>query len=218
MEAGLAAAKDRSGYHHGNLREAMILASLKILERDGLAGLGMRAAAREAGVSQTAPYHHFDGKEGLLAAVAARGFVRLQSDQDAIASRGDLDPEARVRELGVGYVRMARRFPEVFKLMFGPTIPHRESYPELAEAYTAAYQVIEDAVRDLLVSRHGRVEPGEVTIGVTAAWATVHGLANLLIDGRLRPGDGPIADEEELVRAVLRTISFGVGRLDEMPE
>jgi AcrR family transcriptional regulator len=216
MESGLASTKHRDGYHHGNLREAMILAGLKILERDGLAGLGMRAAAREAGVSQTAPYHHFEGKQGLLAAVAARGFARLQAEQDAIASNTDLDPEARVRELGVGYVRMARRYPEIFKLMFGPTIEHRESYPDLAEAYQAAYGVIEDAVRTLLTARQGNVEPADVTIGVTAAWATVHGLATLLIDGRLRPGEGPIPDEDVLIRSVLHTVTFGVGRLDEM--
>lgn len=214
----MSAAGGRGAYHHGNLREAMIEASLGILEAEGLAGLGLRAAARAAGVSQSAPYHHFEGKEGLLAAVAARGFEMLKAVEDRIAADPDLDPEARVRELGVGYVRMARRFPELFKLMFGPSIVDRQSHAELETAYQAAYGVIEDAVRSLLVWRHGKADPAEVGLGVTSAWATVHGLAILLIDGRLRPGEGAMPDEEELVRTVLRARAIAIGQIGEPTE
>lgn len=205
---------DRSPYHHGNLREALIEASLEILEREGLPGLGLRAVARAAGVSQTAPYHHFDGKEGLLAAVAARGFDMLQREEQRIRSNPALDPEACVRELGVGYVRMARRYPELFKLMFGPTILHREQHPDLVRAYQAGYAEIEKAVRALIAWRHGCAAPEQVAVGVAAAWSTVHGLATLLIDGRLRPGQDAMPDEDELVRTVLHTLTIGDAQPD----
>lgn len=206
---------ERTAYHHGNLREALIAASLDLLEREGCAGLGLRAAARAAGVSQTAPYHHFGGKEGLLAAVAAHGFRLMRAEQDRIATaarEADLDPEALVHELGVGYVRMARRHPELFRLMFGTAIVDRDAHPELVEANQDAYSVIADATRELLIWRNGAAGPEDVSIAVTAAWATVHGLANLLIDGRLRPGENDVPEEGVLVRRVLETFSLSVGR------
>jgi len=206
---------ERTAYHHGNLREALIAASLDLLECEGCAGLGLRAAARAAGVSQTAPYHHFGGKEGLLAAVAAHGFRLMRAEQDRIAlgaRETGLDPEAVVHALGAGYVRMARRQPELFRLMFGTAIADRDAHPELVEAYRDGYSVIADATRELLIWRNGAVDPEDVAVAVTAAWATVHGLANLLIDGRLRAGENDVPEEDVLVRRVLETFSLSVGR------
>lgn len=215
---GMGSATDRSGYHHGNLREALVAASVEILEREGLAGLGLRAAARAAGVSQTAPYHHFGGKEGLLAAVAAYGFRRLDEAQRSVDEemlRDELASEEAVRELGVRYVRMACRQPELFKLMFGTALPDRDTYPELVEAYQAAKSHITEAIRRLLVERVGRAEPADIALEVAASWATVHGLATLLIDGRIRPGEDGLPDDDALVRDVLGRFSRSVGERRE---
>jgi len=217
----MGSASERHPYHHGDLRNALVEASLEILEREGIAGLGLRAAARAAGVSQTAPYHHFGGKEGLLAAVAAHGFrlmLGVQSEIEAESVALGRSPEDAVRELGVGYVTMARRNPELFKLMFGPTIPNRDEFPELVEAYEGSYGFIEEATRRLLIERRGAAEPDEVSLEVASAWATVHGLAILLIDGRLRPGEGAMPEEEELVRSVLRRFAVRVGQAEGVSE
>lgn len=206
----MGSASETKAYHHGNLREALVETSLEILERDGVAGLGLRAAARAAGVSQTAPYHHFDGKEGLLAAVAALGFREQKGEQQRIAeesARLGRSAADAVLELGVGYVRFARKSPELFKLMFGPEISDRSKHPELAEAYAAAYTSIEDATRERMIELRGEAPPEDLVVEVASAWSTVHGLATLLIDGRLRPGESAMPEEDELVRRVIGRFS-----------
>ncbi len=211
----MGSAGEGNAYHHGNLRQALVAAAVEILERDGVAGLGLRAAARAAGVSQTAPYHHFGGKEGLLAAVAALGFRELKADQERIEQRSlaaGLGAEEAMLELGIGYVRMARSHPELFKLMFGQTLPDRAAYPELVEAYTGARSFIERAIRHMLVELQGEADPREVALAVAGAWSTVHGLAILLIDGRIVPGEDEMPDEEALVRTVVGRVARTVER------
>src|SRR4051794_40003417 len=82
-------------YHHGNLREALVRRGVEILEAQGLAALSLRQAARDVGVSQTAPLHHFDGKPGYLAAIAAEGF-RLLFEKRVVALRGQVQPGDRL--------------------------------------------------------------------------------------------------------------------------
>src|SRR5262245_29389962 len=110
--------RKRPGYHHGDLRRALILAARRILEHEGLAGLSLRAAAREAGVSQAAPYHHFKDKDALLGAVAAEGFDALA---EAMRTRmaACRDPASTLSAAGEGYVAFAVANPALFQLMFG---------------------------------------------------------------------------------------------------
>ncbi len=211
----MGSASEGNAYHHGNLREALVAAAVEILERDGVAGLGLRGAARAAGVSQTAPYHHFGSKEGLLAAVAALGFRELKTDQERIEAESiasGLDAEAAMCELGIGYVRMARLHPELFKLMFGQVLPDRDTYPELVEAYTGARSFIERAIRNMLVELKGTAEPAEVALAVAGAWSNVHGLAILLIDGRIVPGEEDMPAEPELVRTIVGRFARTIDR------
>src|SRR6266436_1763182 len=97
-------------YHHGSLREAMLQAAERILERDGIQGLTLRAAAREAGVSHAAPKNHFGDIRGLLSELAAVGFERFGAAMVADAREGD-PPRARMAAIGRGYVTFARQNP-----------------------------------------------------------------------------------------------------------
>ena len=65
---------ERRGYHHGNLREALISAALDLIAQKGPAGFTFADSARWAGVSSAAPYRHFCYREALLAVVSSRGF------------------------------------------------------------------------------------------------------------------------------------------------
>jgi AcrR family transcriptional regulator len=111
------AAKRAAPYHHGSLREAMLRAAESILERDGIRGLTLRAAAREAGVSHAAPKNHFGDVMGLLSDLAAVGFARFRAAMEAHIRKTDPAP-ARLEAIGRGYVTFARTHPDLFLLMF----------------------------------------------------------------------------------------------------
>src|SRR5262245_42337736 len=94
-------------YHHGSLHEAMLEAAERILERDGIAGLTLRAAARAAGVSHAAPKNHFGDMRGLLSELAAAGFARFGAALVANV-REDASPKSRLAAIGQGYVTFAK--------------------------------------------------------------------------------------------------------------
>src|SRR5215467_9614279 len=112
---------EKRPYHHGDLRQALVRSALEILSEGGVGRLSLRAAARRARVSAMAPYRHFADKEALLAAVAEYGFRELATRLTA-ATATAADPRAGLAALGVAYVLFACDQPNLFKLMFGPTI------------------------------------------------------------------------------------------------
>jgi AcrR family transcriptional regulator len=172
-------------YHHGSLKQAMLQAAERILEREGIQGLTLRAAAREAGVSHAAPKNHFGDLSGLLSELAAVGFARFVATMQAGTRDGD-PPAERMAAIGRGYVAFARAHPGLFLLMFrGERL--NMSRPALREAVEASRRVLMGAVA---ASRNEPVE-ARLTLpqaaDIVAAWSLVHGFAMLLIDGRLEP-------------------------------
>jgi len=172
---------DSGGYHHGNLRAALIDAAREILVAEGVSALSLRAVARRAGVSQTAPYRHFADKATLLAELAAEGFRGLTARMEAEAARQS-DPKTRWQALGRGYVLFAVENPTFLRLMFGPEIPQKSAYPELLAAAEAAFAALAGAT-DAVAAKRDASADGR--IAALAAWSIVHGLANLLIDGQI---------------------------------
>ena len=118
-----------NSYHHGDLRNALLEAGEQLLVERGAAALSLREVAKLAGVSHAAPYRHFRDKAALLQALAASGFERLQVDIKAAAARIAHDPELKLVEAGVAYVRLAVRNPALMQLMFaaGPELPEDRS-------------------------------------------------------------------------------------------
>jgi AcrR family transcriptional regulator len=168
-------------YHHGALREALLAAAERIIESAGVDGLSLRAIARDAGVSQAAPTHHFDNLTGLLSELAARGFERFSARLEAGAAGAD-DPGKRVSEMCRAYVGFARDSPGLFELMFRSALLDW-SRPALAAAGARAFTV-------LLEHGAGSTPDLPQTDRVSAAmttWSLVHGLSMLIIDGRLGP-------------------------------
>jgi AcrR family transcriptional regulator len=187
----------RRGYHHGNLRAALVEAALGLVQREGVEALTLRGAARLAGVSPAAPYRHFADKRALLAAVAEEGF-RLLAAALRDAGGPGADPRARFRARGAAYVGFATRHPSHFRVMFGRELADRSGSPGLAEAAKAAFDALVDgmtAAQQAGVVREG--DPRE--LGLTA-WAAMHGLATLLLDGRLQAMYGRAV--EDLVATV----------------
>jgi len=178
-------------YHHGNLRQALLEAALILLEKQGEAGLGLRDLARAVGVSSAAPYRHFDSRAALLEALAVTGFQRFTARMQAVAASEPDDPMAA---MGKTYVVFALQNPNLFRLMFSPQLK-KEARPGLRMAADAAFDTLRQAV--------GGAGP-EARIRALAAWAKVHGLAVLLLDGQIAIRAGE--DSEALVAEIINSL------------
>ncbi|MFE8015821.1 TetR/AcrR family transcriptional regulator [Streptomyces antibioticus] len=164
-----------SAYHHGDLRAACLRAARELLEEDGSAGLSLRAVARRAGVSATAPYRHYADREALVSAVAAQGYRELAEDL-ATAHPAPSSPDD-LGAVAVAYVRFALDHPALFRAMFAePCDPTSE---ERVAATTAISQYVQGIVRDAFPGA------GDTEALATTVWALVHGLAFLHLDGKL---------------------------------
>jgi AcrR family transcriptional regulator len=198
-------------YHHGELRQALIAAALERLEADGLEALSLREVARRLGVSHAAPAHHFPDKRALLAALAANGFSILADAMERASSRAGEHPVRRLTAAGVAYVRFALARPRLFRLMFGSDFDERDRSTELAQAGDRAFGVLLEAVQVVLQAR-GDYDPDRHVLIVAAAWSSVHGLATLAIDGRLRFAASRFPSVDGLAKRVTELLANALAR------
>ena len=177
-------AASTSPYHHGDLHDALLKAAEKILERDGLAGLTLRAVAREAGVSHAAPAHHFRDLAGLVSELAAIGYRRFGMAMNASAVPGCSQAET-ARAQGLAYLAFARSHPAMYQLMFSAERLDMRN-PALQQAADASFAGL---VESVAARRHESIREDALTLAqaadITRMWALMHGFAMLLIDGRL---------------------------------
>lgn len=200
-----AASPARLRYHHGGLRQALIAAALGILETEGVEALTLRAAARRAGVSQAAPYRHFADKETLLAAVAAECFRGLTAAMNGATAPFGGDLNARFRTIGPTYIRYAVAHPARFRLMFGRDVGRLATHPDLKQAADETFALLLTGIER--GQQAGLLRAGEPRELAMAAWAMVHGLSALLVDGQLAPGSQAL---DAFVFRVLQYLFLGV--------
>ena len=188
----------RRPYHHGNLREALLEAAIRLVAEVGPAGFPMREVARRAGVSHNAPYRHFRDKEELLAAVATQGFRELtEAMQEAARSK----PSAldRLKHSGLAYIAFALRRPEHFTVMFD--VPATETQnKECAEAGEQAFGTLMSFIEG--AQRAEELPPDDTLRRALEAWSLVHGIAKLAIAKRL-----PFESKAEILKFADRAIS-----------
>jgi AcrR family transcriptional regulator len=178
----MAAARKRRPYHHGDLRRALLDATLALAGERGAAGVTLREAARVAGVSQTAPYRHFPDKQAMLAAASEEGFHLFhQQVQQALTAAGD-DPRARLGSLGEAYVRFALAYPSHFRLMYGQGSPPKSASPGLQAAARASFQLLLGTVKRCQGARAPRIPAQELT---RRLWALAHGMATLALEKQI---------------------------------
>ncbi|KAG8153801.1 TetR/AcrR family transcriptional regulator [Burkholderia catarinensis] len=175
------AIKPEGQWHHGDLRASLIAWGTHLLDSEGIAGMSMRAAAKLAGVSPGAPAHHFQDRNGLLAAIAAQAFRDLVAFRRGRLEKIGLDDApARLRAVMLAYVEFAQAHPARFHLMFGPEIQNREQYPELVEAGLASFQMLRSAIVPCLQGANAAALREEEL--AFAVWSATHGLAVLTLD------------------------------------
>jgi AcrR family transcriptional regulator len=191
------AQSDRRPYHHGDLRAALLAAAETLLHESGTWGFSLREVARRAAVSHSAPYSHFPDKRALMASVAEIGFVRLRGVLEK-AGTGDSSPLPydRIVDLAVAYVRFASANRAMFRLMFSEELSQVADLHNLTRSTEAAFDILPEAVIAAGHSESSAQSPDSAHS--LAAWALVHGLSTLIIDGRV-----PIPEDPELFDALV---------------
>ena len=184
-------------YHHGDLKEALLLASRHILNKKGVEALSLRAIAAEVGVSHMAPYSHFKNKKELFQAIAASGFNELAEKMLADSQSISKAPEL-VLTYGVTYITFAIDQPQLYRLMLGQVENAGRRHQVSLDTTKNTRQDLEKQVPestelgksshrsfDLLAQAFAQIHQSEQMVKAQAlgAWSMVHGMAALLIEG-----------------------------------
>jgi AcrR family transcriptional regulator len=189
------------GYHHGNLKEALIRAALELIAQKGPAGFTFAEAARWAGVSPAAPYRHFRDRDDLLIDVARRGFEQFSEALARAWDEGRPDPFAAFDRVGRAYLTFARTEPAYYSAMFEAGIALDKS-PELREAGERAFGVLRSAA-EMLITRIPAGQRPPALMMALHVWALAHGIASLFGRGDAGRRVLPMSPEELLEAGVL---------------
>jgi AcrR family transcriptional regulator len=159
-------------------KQVLLRAAVEIAETDGVGAIGLREAARRAGVTHGAPYRHFENQQALVAAVAEQGFRDLMAEVQAAQTVAGTDVLARFHALGVAYLRFALGHPGQFRVMFGA---EAAAEPAVRSAEAAVFALAVNEIAS--AQRQGLIATGDPQELALLAWSTAHGLAVLMIDG-----------------------------------
>jgi AcrR family transcriptional regulator len=189
------------GYHHGNLKEALIRAALELIAQKGPAGFTFAEAARWAGVSPAAPYRHFRDRDELLASIALRGFQQFEAVLARAWNEGRPDPVSALDRLGKAYLDFARSEPAFYSAMFEAGVPLAAN-PELREAGERAFAVLRQAAEVLCALMPPKGRPPTLMVALHI-WAMAHGVASLFGRGDAARRTLPMPPEDLLEANVL---------------
>lgn len=191
----------RRGYHHGNLREALIDAALGLIAEKGAAALTMAEIARAASVSPAAPYRHFKDLNDLLADIAKRGYEQFGAALSAAWDKGRPDARAALIRVGRSYLDFARKNPALYTTMFesGVAIGSR---PDLRVVADGAFEILREACEAVVADLPTDNRPPALMVALHV-WAQAHGIASLFGTGNKGGRVVPMSPEDLLEAGVL---------------
>ena len=175
-------------YHHGNLKQELIDCACRLCERDGYTKLSIRTLAKESGVSQTAPYRHFETKEALYASVAKDGFNKLSK-----AIHVDVDKKVtkkQIVDMAIKYIEFGLKNANTYDLMFGTAVGNFAEYPELLESANSSYENFRSSFSQLANDSDEVIAFKCITL-----WSMVHGLVGILRKAQV-VADEPMVNPE----------------------
>ena len=196
-------------YHHGNLKEELISSACIVCEADGHDRMSLRSIAKEAKVSQTAPYRHFKTKESLLAEVSTRGFTELKEILQNANAKKTLSTRDRFLEMGQTYIEFGLSKRNTYDLMHSPVID-KTQFPELLNIAVGTFEELVYVLAEL----NPGISAKDLDIKCIHYWALVHGLVGLLRNDSLAESeiDTKAGNAMGLVKSDLR--SFLISALE----
>lgn len=227
METNRANQGAKAGYHHGDLRNALITAGVELATDGGPAKVVLREAARRVGVSPTAAYRHFAGQGDLLFAVKLHAQRLLADAMERVAAGAPRDDhpgaaaERRLAAIGRGYVGFALEHPGLFRTAFSHSLLGAEEdagwggvTPPAGNPQYRSYNLLSQALDELVAT--GRMPAHNRPGAEAAAWSTAHGLAMLILDGPM--GRLPDVERDAVIERTTDTIVAGLLVPRERPE
>lgn len=198
----------QKSYHHGDLRTALIKAARDVLKEEGTNKLSLRAAARHAGVSHAAAYHHFKDKTSLLAAIAVEAFNELNAKRNKAYQQKNLTNLERVEKMGITYIKFALENPQEFRLMLLPEFRREDVLTDVEQAGRQGHVQMIELVTAL--QEEGSFISGNPESIVISMWATFHGLAILMLDGPLFRNTRTQKGIDALIESATAHLSYGL--------
>lgn len=197
----------KRGYHHGNLKEALVAACLKLIEAKGPTGFTLSEAAREAGVTPAAVYRHFEGREDLIAEAARQGYEIFADLMEHAYDKGQPSALSAFESTGRAYLAFARKYPGHYVAMFESGISINRN-PDLNSVATRAMGVLEKAATDLSehIPADRRPPPQMFSAHI---WAMSHGVVELFARGS--PGTKSPYPPEDLLETGIGIYLRGLG-------
>jgi AcrR family transcriptional regulator len=189
------------GYHHGNLKEALVRAALELIAEKGPAGFTFADAARWAGVSPAAPYRHYRDRDALLADVARRGFETFAAALEHAWGEGKPDVLTAFDRLGRAYLQFANAEASFYSAMFEAGVA-ADSDPDLRMASERAFAVLRSASEKLVALAPAKERPPALMVALHI-WSLTHGIASLFGRGDAARRSLPMPPEDLLEAAVL---------------
>jgi AcrR family transcriptional regulator len=202
----------RQGYHHGNLKEALVEAARRLIAERGPSGFTLTEAAKLAGVSAAAPYRHFKDRDALIAEVAQRGFAAFGSRLAAAWSGAEADPVQAFSQMGETYLAFAREEPGFYGAMFARSRPQGAS----GSAGGTAFAALESAIARVAARMGADGSTVDARILAYQVWAFSHGIATLTAGGLL-PGREPALQPQALLRHGVAALIAGAAPARSAP-
>jgi AcrR family transcriptional regulator len=171
------------GYHHGNLRNALLRAARELLEERGPSSLTLREIARRVGVTAPSAYHHFPSLDAIAVGLAEQGAAEM-AECLRVPPHGD---KSLLLRTGAAYVAFARANPALYRLMFG------EGFPTASRSGQAVRDLRQRSYETIRAALATRLPEAELPIAALFLWSVVHGLALLMIDGQVEAEKDPEA-------------------------
>jgi AcrR family transcriptional regulator len=174
---------EKTPYHHGDLKNALIEAGIEILSKEGPGALSLRSVARRAGVSHAAPYAHFTDKQALVAAISTEGYRKLYERVAQAAARHADDPLRQFAESSWAYVAFALDEPAHFKITLSGVVEKERDYPAFVEIAQKNYASLLEIVTTSQAA--GILDPGPPDLMAVSVWGLIHGFTTLILEGQL---------------------------------
>lgn len=191
-------------YHHGNLRHALIVAGAELIEAKGVAEISLRAVAKQAGVSHSAPYRHFKDKNALLAGITEVGFSQLDEAMKQAVIDNPQAPREQLIAAGVAYIDLAIRYKQMHNLMFGGSWQFCDNSDKLKQVSNSAFEGLVKIIKN--GQQLELYKKGDAEVLALTAWSLVHGYAMLASTGQL----SHLAESDEKILALAKMVELNL--------